>query len=65
MESDDNSQDTNLDVKQKDEQSKEEMKENADRKTQAQASYLKIGETVLLSQRKINKFSITFPSNKD
>ena len=50
MESDGNSRDTNLDIKQKDEHAKEKMKENTDRKAQAQVSDLKIGETVLLSQ---------------
>ena len=52
VETDDNSRNTNLAVKQKDEHAKEKMKENADRKAQAQVSDLKIGGTVLLSQRK-------------
>ena len=40
----------------KDEHGKEKMKENAGRKAQAQVSDLKIGETVLLSE-KFKKFS--------
>ena len=60
VETDDNSRNTNLDIKQKDEHAKEKMKENADRKVQAQVSDLKISETVLLSHRKKIKFSIRF-----
>ena len=53
MESDDNSRNTDLDVKTR-------MKKNADRKAQAQVSDLKIGGTVLLSHRKKSKFSTRF-----
>ena len=49
METDNNSQNINLDVKQKDEHAKEKLKENADRKTQAQVSDLMIVEIVFLS----------------
>ena len=53
MEGHDNSRNTKLGVKQKDEHDKEKMKKNADRRAQAQVSDLKIGETVLIKGRKI------------
>ena len=49
VETDDNFRNNYLDVKQK-------MKEKADRKTQAQVSDVKIGETVIFSERKKKKF---------
>ena len=55
MEIDDNSRNTDLDVKQKDEHTNEKMKENADRRALTQVSDLEISETVLPNQRKTKK----------
>ena len=52
--------DTHANIEEMDKQAKEKMKEHADRRVRAQVSDLKIGETVLLRQRKKNKFNTTF-----
>ena len=52
--------DTHPNIEEMDKQAKEKMKEHADRRVRAQVSDLKIGETVLLHQRKKNKFSTKF-----
>ena len=52
VETDDDSQNTNLDVKQNDEHATGKMKENVDRKGQERVSDLKIGETALLVKAK-------------
>ena len=52
--------DTHPNIEEMDKQAKEKMKEHADRRVRAQVSDLKIGETVLLRQRKKNKFSTNF-----
>lgn len=51
---------TNLEIKQKDKQAEEKMKEHADRRARAQVLDFKISETVFLRQRKRNKFSMKF-----
>ena len=52
--------DTHPNIEEMDQYAKEKMKENADRRVRAQVSDLKIRETVLLLQRKKNKFSTKF-----
>ena len=52
--------DTHPNIEERDKQAKEKMKEHADRRVRAYVSDLKIGETILLRQRKKNKFSTTF-----
>ena len=52
--------DTHPNIEEMDKQTKEKMKAHADRRVRAQVSDLKIGETVLLHQRKKNKFSTKF-----
>ena len=69
MESDDTSRNTNLDVKPKDEHAKEKMKENTDRKAQAQVQILRLVKLFSsIKQRKKIQYVIlpvTFPSSKD
>ena len=47
-------------VQQKDNEAKEKMKEHADTKRRAHQSQLKVGDIVLVSQKKENKFSMQF-----
>ncbi len=47
-------------MKEKDEQAKGKMKENADRRSRAKESEIQVGDTVLLRQRKKNKWSTRF-----
>ena len=52
--------DTHLDIQEKDEKAKEKMKQNADRRAHSKPSDIKVGETVLIRQRKKNKFTTKF-----
>ena len=49
-----------LKVKEKDRQAKQKMKENADKRARARVSIVAVGDTVLVRQRKRNKFTTRF-----
>ena len=49
-----------LNVKEKDAREKQKMKENADRRARAKVSTVAVGDTVLVHQKKRNKFTTRF-----
>ena len=57
---DSNPSEISLSVQKKDQQAKAKMKEHADKRSHAQCSDIKVGDKVLIRQRRKNKFSTKF-----